>query len=147
MSGYCATARENKDTPPIRIIRIAMTLERTGRSMKNFEIMAAVLFRCSLTTRLDFLQLRIYLLAGDRAQQPGDNDAVIGLQAAFDDAQVAFERPGLHLSLLDDVFAGHGKQISSSLIAAQRDIGYEQRVIQEYYWNAEPNIIYGLQVT
>jgi hypothetical protein len=39
-SGYCATASENSATPPIRIIRIAMTLERTGRSMKNFEIMA-----------------------------------------------------------------------------------------------------------
>src|SRR5947207_13188258 len=99
MSGYCATARENNDTPPIRIIRIAMTLERTGRSMKNFEIMAAVLFRCSLTTRLDFLQLRIYLLAGDRARRPGDNGAVMGLQAASDDARVDFRRPGMPLAL------------------------------------------------
>ncbi|HEY3030391.1 MAG TPA: efflux RND transporter periplasmic adaptor subunit, partial [Bradyrhizobium sp.] len=39
-SGYCATARRNRHTPPIRIISIAITLERTGRSMKNFEIMA-----------------------------------------------------------------------------------------------------------
>jgi hypothetical protein len=30
----------NRQTPPIRIIRIAMTLERTGRSMKNFEIIS-----------------------------------------------------------------------------------------------------------
>jgi hypothetical protein len=30
----------NSATPPISTIRIAMTLERTGRSMKNFEIMA-----------------------------------------------------------------------------------------------------------
>src|ERR1700736_1393108 len=67
-SGYCATASRNRHTPPIRTIRIAMTLERTGRSMKNFEIMADLLFCCR--RHFDLLQLRIDLLAGDRAQQP-----------------------------------------------------------------------------
>src|SRR5258708_25412152 len=101
-SGYCATARLNNDTPPIRIIRIAMTLESTGRSIKNFEIMpdpnSQFLIRCR-AAGLDFLQLRIDLLAGDGAQQPGDDDTVIGLQAAFDHAQIAFDRPRLDLAL------------------------------------------------
>src|SRR5215831_3079013 len=38
--GYCATGSENSATPPITIIRMASTFARTGRSMKNFEIMA-----------------------------------------------------------------------------------------------------------
>src|ERR1700749_5213042 len=81
-SGYCATARLNSATPPISTIRIAMTLERTGRSMKNFEIMAWLpsIRRCG---RFDFLQLRIDLLAGDGAQQSGDHHTVVGLQSAF----------------------------------------------------------------
>src|SRR5258706_6810162 len=130
MSGYCATARENSDTPPIRIIRIAMTLESTGRSMKNFEIMpdpnSQFLIRCR-ATRLDFLQLRIDLLAGDCAQQPGNDDAVIGLQAAFDHAQIALDRPGPDLALLDEIFAVHHQHVSASLIAAQCDIRDKQR--------------------
>src|SRR5882757_1377517 len=77
-SGYCATARLNSATPPIRIIRIAMTLERTGRSMKNFEIMRSVLFgRCR--RRFDLLRLRIDLLPRDRTQQSGDDDLVFAL--------------------------------------------------------------------
>src|ERR1700761_4418336 len=43
-SGYCAMARLNNATPPMRIIRMAMTLERTGRSMKNLEIMSQPYF-------------------------------------------------------------------------------------------------------
>ena len=59
-----------------------MTLERTGRSMKNFEIMAGS-YLAARRLRFDLLQLRIDLLAGNRAQQPGGDDAVVGLQAAL----------------------------------------------------------------
>src|SRR5215813_5249742 len=62
-SGYCATARLYSDTPPIRIISMAMTLDRTGRSIKNLEIMSRLLFR--RRAGLDLLGLRIDLLAGD----------------------------------------------------------------------------------
>src|SRR3954454_21594111 len=99
-SGYCATARRNRQTPPIRIIRIAMTLERTGRSMKNVEIMTRSLFAGS-RGRFELLDLRIDLLAGNRAQEPGRDHTVIRLEPAFDHAQIAFQRPGLHLALLD----------------------------------------------
>ena len=79
-----------------------MTLERTGRSMKNFEIMAGS-YLAAAGGGFDLLELRIDLLAGDRAQQPGDDDAVVRLQAALDDAQIALQRPDLHLALLDDI--------------------------------------------
>src|SRR3954469_13913398 len=126
-SGYCATARLNSATPPIRIIRIAMTLERTGRSMKNFEIMHPVLFgRCR--RRFDFLQLRIDLLAGDRAQQAGDPNLVVALQAAFDDAKLALQRPGLRFALLDGVFSVDDQQVASGLVASQGGIGDQQRI-------------------
>src|SRR5882672_8779627 len=127
-SGYCATASRNRQTPPIRTIRIAMTLERTGRSMKNFEIMARLLLG-RYWLGFDLFQLRIDLLAGNRAQQPGGDDAVVGLQAFFDDAQLTLQRPDPHLALLDDIFAVHDQQIASGLIAAERDIRHEQRVL------------------
>jgi len=55
-------------TPPISIIRIAMTLERTGRSMKNFEIMPVLVCRCA--GRLDLPQLRVDFLAGMARNTP-----------------------------------------------------------------------------
>src|SRR5437016_2677551 len=113
-SGYWATASRNRLTPPIRIIRIAMTLERTGRSMKNFEIMARLLLgRCWLC--FDRFQLRIDLLAGNRTQQPRGDDAVVGLQPLVDDTQPALQRPDPHLALLDDIFAVHDQQVASGL--------------------------------
>ena len=42
--GYCATASFNSDTPPMTIMRTASTFARTGRSMKNFEIMTGRYF-------------------------------------------------------------------------------------------------------
>ena len=79
--------------------------------------------------RFDLLQLRIDLLAGDRAQQPGGDDAIVGLQAAFDHAQLALQRPGPHLALLDDVFAVHDQHVASGLVAAERDVGHQQRIL------------------
>ena len=38
--GYCATGSDNSDTKPTTTIRMAMTFARTGRSMKNLEIIA-----------------------------------------------------------------------------------------------------------
>src|SRR5436190_2863582 len=82
-SGYCATGSDHSDTAPMTIIRIASTLARTGRSMKNLEIMARPLL-CDAGGRIRRLHLRIDLLSRDRAQDAGDDHAVFGLQAAFD---------------------------------------------------------------
>src|SRR5215468_8543554 len=40
MLGYCAMGSRNSDTPPMRTKTMASTLARTGRSMKNLEIIA-----------------------------------------------------------------------------------------------------------
>src|SRR3981189_3685857 len=105
-----------------------MTLERTGRSKKNFENMARLLLgRYWLC--FDLFQLRIDLLAGNRAQQPGGDDAVVGLQTFLDDAQSALQRPDPDLALFDDIFAVHDQQVASGLIAAESHIRHEQRVL------------------
>src|SRR5258708_15249622 len=91
--GYCATGSENSDTPPITIMSTASTFARTGRSMKNFEIMMRCLLRSGLAGRSGLhgrrfwrLQLRIDLLTGDGVLDAGDHDALVRLQAAFDHA-------------------------------------------------------------
>src|SRR6186997_3445505 len=105
-----------------------MTLERTGRSMKNFEIMARLLLGRSWLC-FDLLQLRIDLLAGNRAQQPGSDDAVVGLQAFLDDAQFALLRPDPHLALFDDIFTVHDQQIAPGLVAPESHVRNEQPVL------------------
>ena len=44
-SGYCDTGKANRDAMPITTISMAMTFARTGRSMKNLEIIALPLSR------------------------------------------------------------------------------------------------------
>src|SRR5712675_168680 len=89
--GYCATGSENSDTPPITIISTASTFARTGRSMKNFEIMMRCLLRSGLAGRSGLhgrrfgrLQLRIDLLARDGVLDAGHHDALVRLQSVFD---------------------------------------------------------------
>src|SRR5689334_3492340 len=98
--------RLSSATVPISIIKSAMTLERTGRSMKNLEIMArscrGTLFGRCLSLD-DLLQLRIDLLSRDDPEQARDHDAVLGLQAALDHAQPVLDLPRRHLALLDRV--------------------------------------------
>jgi len=74
--------------------------------------MADLLFRC----RRHFyrLELRVDLLAGDRAQQAGDDDAVVGLQPALDHPQFAVDRAGLNLALLDDAVSNARRVIDAA---------------------------------
>ena len=121
-----------------------MTLESTGRSMKNFEIMPGPIWSM-LRGCFDLLQLRIDLLAGNGAQQPGDDDTVVGFEAAFDHAQITLERPGPDLALLDDIVAVHHQHIASGLIAAQRHVRHQQRVLLLIERNADTDVIAGQQ--
>jgi hypothetical protein len=105
-----------------------MTLERNGpldEELRNHG--AAPTWPQPL--RFDLLQLRIDLLAGNRAQQPGGIDAVVGLQALLDDAQPSFQRPDSAPCAARRYFAVHDQQIASGLIAAERHIRHEQRVL------------------
>ena len=64
-------------TAPITTIRMASTLARTGRSMKNFEIMALRLAAASRAAAVAACSLRIDLLARDGAQDARDDDAFV----------------------------------------------------------------------
>src|SRR5215468_328129 len=92
-------------TPPITIIKMASTFARTGRAMKKSEIMAPLLFaaRGSGRRRSEGLELRIDLLSGDRPQDAGDDDAIVGLEPALDHAQFADPGTDRDLALFDRV--------------------------------------------
>src|SRR6516225_2647229 len=78
-------------TPPITKIKMASTFARTGRAMKKSEIMAPLLFaaRARGRRRSGGLELRIDLLARDRPQDAGDDDAIVRREPGLDHAQVA----------------------------------------------------------
>ena len=95
--GYCATGRLNSATPPMTIIRMASTFARTGRSMKNFEIMTRPLLAVaagSAAADCGHLQLRIDLLPGDRVEDALHDDAILRLEPAVDDAHLPTVWPG-----------------------------------------------------
>ena len=93
--------------------------------MKNFEIMAAARYFARGRLRRG---LRIDLLAGDRAQEAGDDDAVVRLDALLDHPQRAFERADLDVALLDHVVLVDDEQIAPALVGAERGVGHQQRV-------------------
>src|SRR5579885_1848155 len=103
---------------------MAMTFARTGRSMKNFEIIAIR----PLIRRRGAL-LGVDLLPWDRAHDASDDDPVVLLQPCFDHAQIADQLPRFDFALLDDIVLVDDKHITAALIAADRRIGHEQRRI------------------
>src|SRR5579863_4944731 len=116
MFGYCATGSVNSATPPITSVRIAMTLARTGRSMKNFEIIAGlfgvVVGKC--------LQLRLDLLSRRGLQQPDDDDFIFHRQPRLDAAEAAERLADRDLSLLNDIIGVHDEDIAAALVGADR---------------------------
>src|SRR5262245_65430988 len=118
-------------TPPITIIKMASTFARTGRAMKKSEIMAPRLFgaRARRRRRSGGRKLRIDLLTRDRPQDAGNDDAIVGLEPALDHAQVADPGADRDLALLDRIVVVEHEQITSALVAAERGIRYQQRLL------------------
>src|SRR5262249_57604418 len=118
-------------TPPITIIKMASTFARTGRAMKKSEIMAPLLFaaRARGWHRSDGLKLRIDLLARDRPQDAGDDDAIVGLEPALDHAQVADPGADRDLALLDRIVLVEHDQVPSALVAPHPPIGSHPRLL------------------
>src|SRR5215471_9668675 len=118
-------------TPPITTIKMASTFARTGRAMKKSEIMAPLLFaaRARDRRRSGGLELRIDLLARNRPQDAGDDDAIVRLEPALDHAQVADPGADHDLALLDRIVAG-GLEIAGDLLLHRhrhRDLGRRRR--------------------
>src|SRR5215216_1400636 len=102
MLGYCATGRVTRATTPRITMTIASTLARTGRLMKNSEIIAVdrrLLGRRDVgggRRRRDGLLLGHNLAAGHCLAVGGQHDAVVGGEALGDDPQPTDqELPGL----------------------------------------------------
>src|SRR5882757_9912344 len=90
MLGYWAMGRVANATPPISTMTIASTLARTGRLMKNSEIIDLVLTRLFRRyadagwPRGNRACLRHHLLVRDRAAIGAQHDPVIGVEARGD---------------------------------------------------------------
>jgi len=93
--------------------------------------MAPLLFaaRGSGRRRSEGLELRIDLLAGDRPQDAGDDDAIVGLEPALDHAQVADPGTDRDLALLDRVVVVEHEQVAPALIGAERGIRDQQGLL------------------
>src|SRR4029453_10921936 len=127
--GYCATANLNSATPPMTIVRMASTFARTGRSMRNFEIMTRALLCCGRLRRrrLRYLQLRIDLLPGDRVEDALHDDAILRLEPAVDDAHLADRLAGLPPGLVDDVVGIDHQHVAAGLVGSKRDLRPQPR--------------------
>src|SRR5436190_12199125 len=107
-------------------IRIASTLARTGRSMKNFEIMAGPSASLGGLRRLG---LRIDLVARDGAQEPADDHAVVRRDALLDHTQGLDHRADLDLALLDHVLLVDDQHVAAALVAAEGDVRHQEGVL------------------
>src|SRR5215468_6441574 len=110
-------------------IRMASTFASTGRSMKNFEIMAGPSAGAA-RRRGGGLHLRIDLLARDRPQEAVDDDAVVLVEPLLDHPHGVDQGSDLDLALLDLVAGVDHQHVEATLVAAERDLGHQQRSLR-----------------
>src|SRR6516225_6445191 len=129
--GYCAMGSRKSATPPISTKTIASTLARTGRSMKNLEIMPRAPARSRLEVgrrrRLDLGLLRGDLPPRDGALRIGDHDPVVLRKPLGDRAQASEELTDLDIALLDLVILVDHQEISAELTGADRGVWHQKR--------------------
>src|SRR5262245_17135653 len=107
-------------------MKIARTLARTGRSMKNLEIMATSLrlrrgTGCGCGGRRRYaLHVRVDLLARHGALRPAHHDPLVSAEPALDDAQLTDGRADHNLALLDHVVLVDDQHVAAGLVAADR---------------------------
>src|ERR1041385_8335695 len=83
-------------TAPKITITMAITMAKTGRSMKNFAMIDSVLRGASARHRLFFIGLRVDGDAGPSDQQAFDDNPVAGFKTLFDQPVIAYAGPRLH---------------------------------------------------
>src|SRR5271155_381339 len=98
---------------------MARTFARTGRSMKNFEI---IFGSSGSVCRRRGAQFGFDLLARDRPHDAADHDPIVLGQAFFYDAQFADELSGLDLALFDDAILVDHEHVTAGLIRAERSV-------------------------
>src|SRR5580693_4167986 len=134
ISGYCATGSRENDTPPRITNTIETTAAKIGRSLNKCE-MRIVLVSASLGFVRPFgfcwrvLLLRRDLLAGTRAHQAIDDDAIGGGEPVLDHAQPAVDLSKRDVFLLDHVAVVDNQHEFAHLLGADRGVGDQQRGI------------------
>src|SRR5580700_5207638 len=133
ISGYCATGSRENDTPPRMTNTIETTAAKIGRSIKKCEMRiflasAGLGFVRTFGRRRAFL-LRRHLLAGPRAHQAVDDDAVSGVEPVLDHAQAAIDLSERDVFLPDHVAVVDDQHEFAHLLGADRGVGNEQRGI------------------
>src|SRR6516162_4840108 len=109
-----------------------MTFARTGRSMKNLEIIAGSR-RSDAPWSLfgsELMQFGRDLLPRNGAQDAADNHPVVLGQAAPDDPQFTNQLRRLDAALFDHIVFVDYKHIAPALIAADRDVRHQQGRLQ-----------------
>src|SRR5215831_7263310 len=131
--GYWAMGRRNSATPPMSTKTMASTLARTGRSMKNLEIMSRGPGRLPRSRlhglgrgRLDLPRLRGDLAPRYGALVVADHHLVVGGDALGDLAQTAEELADLDDPLLDRIVLVHHQQIAAELARADGRVRHQQ---------------------
>src|SRR5262249_31947429 len=79
--------------------------------------------------RSSSLELRIDLLTRDGTQNSGNNDPIVRFEPTLDHTEVADFGSDRDLALFDDVLLVEHEQVTSALVATERGIWYQQRIV------------------
>src|SRR4051812_44941265 len=131
ISGYCATGKREYATPPRMMITIAITEAKIGRSMKKCEIFMArsVLGLRRSSGRLRALLLRRDLGVGPDAREAVHDDLVVGRKPVLDDAQIPGKLAKRDVFLLRHVVVADDHHVFAHLLARDRHIRHQQRLV------------------
>jgi len=116
---------ENRHTPPIRIIRIAMDVGKDRRSMKNFGIMGGLCGRRRHS--FDLCNCGSTFWPGIPATARRDDAIVAG--PAFDHPQAAFSGPASTLRCSTTCRRSRPAR-NGRLIATERYVGHQQHALR-----------------
>src|SRR3954468_22212764 len=130
--GYWATGRANSATAPIRTKRMAKTLAKTGRSMKNLAIIKPDPARSRLRRRHTRWRvgnlgcLHTHLGAGDGMRQAADHHPIIARETGDYLTKIAEQLAGFDFALLDHIVLVHHQEIAASLIGPNDLVRHQQ---------------------
>src|ERR1700680_559066 len=140
ISGYCATGRRKKLTPPSKTMMIHTTEAKIGRAMKKGEMRNALtLFllrrgRRARRSRSAAGRGRAFRHRGHLDPRPRPHDAVhdhpvVGREAFLDHAPLALQRPERNIFLLHHVVRPDHKDELAHLLGADRRLRHGERLV------------------
>ena len=122
-----------------------MTFERTGRSMKNLEIMAATPHLADACGCSIFVSCGSIFWPGITRRSPAITTRSSGFRPLSITRRPSSSGADLHLALLDHIVLVDHQQIAAALVAAERGVGNEQGVLVLVEGHADAHEIAGQQ--